>query len=53
LVKWRYFANCRKPVRATVLGKCFYGIADNDHLTFVSMNKSLFASVRDAVEALA
>ena len=28
-------------------------VADNDHLTFVSMNKSLFASVRDAVEALA
>lgn len=27
-------------------------VADNDYLTFVSMNKSLFASVRDAVKAL-
>jgi hypothetical protein len=27
-------------------------IADNDFLTFVSMNKALFASVRDAVKAL-
>ena len=26
-------------------------VADNDYLTFVSMNKSLFASVRDAVES--
>ena len=27
-------------------------VADNDFLTFVSMNKSLFASVRDAMKAL-
>jgi hypothetical protein len=27
-------------------------VADNDYLTFVSMNRSLFASVRDAVKAL-
>jgi hypothetical protein len=27
-------------------------VADNDYLTFVSMNKNLFASVRDAVKAL-
>lgn len=27
-------------------------IADNDYLNFVSMNKTLFASVRDAVKAL-
>ena len=28
-------------------------VADNDYLSFVSMNKALFASVRDAVKALA
>ncbi|MBZ5523334.1 MAG: hypothetical protein LAP21_13950 [Acidobacteriia bacterium] len=28
-------------------------VADNDYLNFVSMNKTLFASVRDAVTALA
>jgi hypothetical protein len=27
-------------------------VADNDYLTFVSMNKALFASVRDVVKAL-
>jgi hypothetical protein len=27
-------------------------VADNDYLTFVSVNKNLFASVRDAVKAL-
>lgn len=27
-------------------------VADNDYLTFVSMNKALFGSVRDAVKAL-
>jgi hypothetical protein len=27
-------------------------VADNDYLTFVSMNESLFASVRDAVKIL-
>jgi hypothetical protein len=27
-------------------------IADNDYLNFVSMNKALFAGVRDAVNAL-
>jgi hypothetical protein len=27
-------------------------VADNDYLNFVSMNKTLFASVRDAVKAL-
>ena len=27
-------------------------VADNDYLTFVTMNKRLFASVRDAVKAL-
>ncbi|HEV3197009.1 MAG TPA: hypothetical protein VGZ73_03855, partial [Bryobacteraceae bacterium] len=27
-------------------------VADNDYLNFVSMNKALFASVRDAVKAL-
>jgi hypothetical protein len=27
-------------------------VADNDYLTFVSLNKALFASVRDAVKAL-
>jgi hypothetical protein len=28
-------------------------VADNDYLTFVSMNKTLFANVHDAVKALA
>jgi hypothetical protein len=27
-------------------------VADNDYLSFVSMNKALFASVHDAVKAL-
>ncbi len=27
-------------------------VADNDHLTFVTMNKTLFDSIRDAVKAL-
>jgi hypothetical protein len=27
-------------------------VADNDYLSFVSVNKTLFATVRDAVKAL-
>ena len=27
-------------------------VADNDYLTFVSMNKALFANVRDAVQTI-
>ena len=48
--QWAGLANLFWPQMERIRPESY--VADNDYLTFVSANKTLFASVLDAVKAL-